>query len=259
MYGSVSISDLATAMAAARQLPNVTLFAMDGTLLNLLRWGSIVNDNDIDLGFAVDGVPVTEYDQHYELMQRILINAGFQMEAKPLNGSKNGSVLFPGYCLKRRGLKKFLCRHRNGVHYDIYGPDAIFGSSSNIDPDDVFETQPCKCWNFTFECPRRALHVLQSWSHPGWGISPSRRDDLVDRILRTWGNPAFVRRLGPRTFSPVREFSECVVFPIDPTERTEPYLQEILNFLKALDSCGFPSLSEAVSNPECKNLTIGLR
>lgn len=141
----------------------ILFWAADGTLLNFMRWGAIVNDNDVDVSFVV--VPKKLYlrlkqmstsastTQNQEedlfkdlakIIRRAIVDKKMQREfyvtllfglvragiiEKPddrilKNLRQPFKFVKPRRCHIRRGFMQ--CRHKNGVVYDFFGPENSF-------------------------------------------------------------------------------------------------------------------------------------
>ena len=214
---------------------NVTLelciFAMDGTLLNLLRWGQVVNDDDVDIGFFFKYVEnrtlfAAQPLQQYRLFVRWLFEQGLlgstltERELRHLHNSKRD--IKPRRCWHRGQLLQ--CRlDDTNVHLDAFGPDTVFSQITGITLDDVLPLQRCAAWNFSFPCPKRHILSLTRFSI---NIGTSHEG------VKPW-----------------YEFAGCALFPRDSFERSSlVHLNSVVNSGKALARCGFPTLLEQLSS-----------
>jgi hypothetical protein len=228
---------------------SVRLFALDGTLLNAMRWGRIVNDNDIDVGVIADGIPLTNVSEHYFAAMWALARGGFIDAPSPrlLKRMWDGNKLVkPGRCVMRPQMMQ--CRHRNGVIVDLFGPETVFSSLTRLGVGDVFPTTECRFFDAAFPCPANSLKVLKSFTmqfpvQPGTGGA---------------------RGGGGRTPPPPRawyEFAGCALLPPKPAERDAAHAASILRSTQRLHECGYPSLFEDRLDPECQRLlaAVGLQ
>lgn len=133
----------------------IVLYAVDGTLLNLLRWGFVLNDNDLDIGFHVVGVPLNNTMEHYYTLLRALamhelISPVSQRELDKLHSS-TGKVK-RGKC-KHRGQLMQCVLLVTGVMVDFFGPETIFSKLSGLRVDDVEPPSHCRSFSSEFPCP----------------------------------------------------------------------------------------------------------
>jgi hypothetical protein len=230
---------------------SVRLFALDGTLLNAMRWGRIVNDNDIDVGVIADGVPLTNVSEHYFAAMWALARGGFIDAPSPrlLKRMWDGNKLVkPGRCVMRPQMMQ--CRHRNGVIVDLFGPETVFSSLTRLGVGDVFPTTECRFFDAVFPCPANSLKVLKSFTMqfpvqagPG-GARGGRGRTPPPPPPRAW-----------------YEFAGCALLPPKPAERDAAHAASILRSTQRLHECGYPSLFEDRLDPECQRLlaAVGLQ
>ena len=231
--GPVPPATLHEALLHLLRLPHgendeVVLFALDGTLLNLLRWGCIVNDNDLDVGFFFRRVALTTVSEHYFLLHQRLAEAGF---VDPISERRRRRLWAPqgtvkiGRCKYRGQIMQ--CRHRNGVIVDFFGPNALFSSLTELTPRDVVPLRNCRAFNGTFPCPAHYLRVLKNFT-------------LDFSAKSSAGAP--VRW---------REFDGCAMYSRNAAEHTPTHLRSIYDSAAALRACGFPNLMTDYDTAEC--------
>lgn len=237
--GPVEISDIQKQMVRLEQanplIPpdhsdgrvlQVVFFALDGTLLNLLRWGRIVNDNDIDLGFFIlenDGarLPLNTSRplEQYLLLQKWLFARGLlgrsqhEKDVKKLHNSRK--ALKPQTC-KHRG-QMMQCRlDASAVIVDWFGVETLeVPTLTDLGVRDFLPLLPCKAFSGTFPCPARYHNVLKQFT----------------LNLGTRANPAAYR-----------EFAGCAMFPRRIEEQTDAHVGDILEHGRWLSQCGYPHL-----------------
>ena len=251
--GPVPIQDIESALRDIKAIPHVTVIALDGTLLNLLRWGRIVNDNDVDLGFVVDAAYLrnarvnstasdgdadggdVSWAAHYWALQDILGAANIihpvtdRDRKKLLNRNK---VVKPGKC-KLRGSGMMQCRHKNGVIFDLFGPDSLF--HPQLSPwravDEFMPIAACRCFDFEFPCPKHPIDVLQKFTiNVAEPNSPPKGS---------------------------YEFTGCALYPKRSTERDAMHTKSIDRTVVLLDRCGYPSLVQQINSSECRAIRGG--
>lgn len=240
--GAVNLSDIAHQMkllvSADPTIPNtdgrlrIVFFALDGTLLNLLRWGQIVNDNDIDLGFYIMQTSPLEKEEmyalnasrpleHYHFLQEWLFHVGLMGRAiddrdvRKLHNSRK--VLKPQTC-KHRG-QMMQCRlDASKVIIDWFGGETIeVAHLTDIAPyRDIFPLQKCKAFSGSFPCPAQPIRVLKQ----------------------------FTLNVGTTASGPVphREFTGCALFPRKASEQTRSHVESILEHGQWLQRCNYPNL-----------------
>jgi hypothetical protein len=242
--GPVNISDIAFQLeklvAADPTIPNtngtlrVVFFALDGTLLNLLRWGQIVNDNDIDLGFYITrsnaanstAVDVNQLNasrplEHYQFLQEWLFHAGLmgraidERDVRKLHNSRK--VLKPHTC-KHRGQMMQCRMDASQVILDWFGPETLeAGPLTDLTAHrDVFPLIMCRAFSGRFPCPSQPIRVLKQ----------------------------FTLNVGSSVSGPVahREFSGCALFPRKRAEQTKSHIESILDHGRWLQHCHHPNL-----------------
>lgn len=231
---------------------NIVLFAMDGTLLNLLRWGQIVNDNDIDLGFylgnvshleGIDGLPAMPLMDQYVTLYRALGLLGVVDPPSERNIKKLHHRYAPvkmGRCLHRRhGMMQ--CRdRRSGVHIDIFGPDVLFravGGRTVLTRRMIEPLQACFVAGGVFPCPADPVGVLTTFE---LNLSPSEGGGSSSDAA-------------PR----YNEFKGCALFPPSKKERTHHHLNSIIAAGRVLQGCGFPTLLKQLPHPSCDSIMQG--
>jgi hypothetical protein len=220
-----AMADLAAAAAAAE--PPIALFAIDGTLLNLMRWGRVVNDNDVDVGVVAAGAAAGNATAHYHALVRALAASGFLY---PVTDRQLRRLYHPYKDPKRGGCrirKQFMqCRHLNGVEVDVFGPETVFSDLTRLTAADVLPTAPCRLLGGAFPCPRRPLRALKAFTM-----------DLAapgDRAKKAW-----------------YEFAGCAMLPRRATEHTAAHVRSVLRSVGALARCGHPSLLADKEDPAC--------
>lgn len=211
----------------------LVLFAVDGTLLNLLRWGRVVNDDDVDVGFFFrfqgngsilqTKTPIEQYQLlvRWLFAQQLLGDVLQDRTLRHLHNSKRD--IKPRRCWHRGQFMQ--CRFDDtNVHIDIFGPETLFSSLTNLSVYDVLPIQQCAAWESTFMCPINHVKALTQFTidHGKKGKSE-----------------------GPRTWY---EFSGCALFPRKAAERTGPHLRSIIQTSQLLNQCGFPNLLDQLNN-----------
>jgi hypothetical protein len=218
----------------------VDAFAIDGTLLNLLRWGRIVNDNDVDVGVVARGVPHANVSEHYFATMRRLVGCGFIDEPSPKQARKlhnQHKVVKPRRCLLRPQMMQ--CRHANGVIVDVFGPETVFSALTRLDAAaDVLPTVPCRAFDATFPCPRNSIASLKQFTMQF--PSPST---AADAASKTKGHKAAWY-----------EFAGCALLPLRASERDAAHVKSILADVTGLRKCGYPSLLADAADPACVDL-----
>lgn len=243
-------SYLSKLIRADRFLPeiNATLvfFALDGTLLNLLRWGRIVNDNDIDLGFFLvhrngslfcnsSGAVMS----NYKVLQSWLYREGImalpitERDVKKIHDSKK--PLKPSKC-KHRG-QMMQCRpDTSNVIIDFFGPETLFSNLTRLQPfEDVLPLRACKSFSFSFPCPSNHLKVLQQFTLDFSTTSPKSSNVVVPTTPTVW-----------------YEFRECALFPRKKTEQSARHVTSIIDTGKRLEQCGFPTMLSLIDHRDCQ-------
>ena len=214
----------------------VVLYAVDGTLLNLLRWGLIVNDNDLDIGFHVEGVPLNDTMEHYYTLLRVLAVEGLiapvtERDERRLHSS-SGSVK-KGKC-KHRGQLMQCVLLGSGVMIDFFGPETMYSETrTQLTPQDVEPIVHCRAFGAEFPCPYHFERVLKRFT----------LDMRAPGAVGEGGGGG-----GGGTWY---EFEGCALFPRRDDEHSENHLRSILRSLLALDVCGYPTLGFELSNPTC--------
>lgn len=206
----------------------VVLFAIDGTLLNLLRWGRIVNDNDIDLGFyivdektnAIVPTPRNAHRWQYVMLQRWLFERGLmgrEMTARDESKLHHSTKALKPRSCKHRGAQMMQCRlDESNVVVDFFGPETLFSSLTKLSREEHVEPLvQCKAFAFTFPCPNKFETVLRQFTL----------------------NLGTVER--PETWY---EFAGCALLPRRSSERTPQHVQSIIRSGLYLRQCGFPNL-----------------
>jgi len=230
--GPVSPSLLHDALSALMRLAiaeqhTIVLTAVDGTLLNLLRWGCIVNDNDIDIAFFLTNVPHTAVMVHYTWLRDALARHGLIDAVTDRDKARfhhSTRTVKRGRCIHRGQLMQ--CVLRSGVMLDAFGPETLFSSWSGIQMTDVRPVVMCWSHMGTFPCPRRSLFVLQHMTLNG--------------ALNTHD--------GPR---PLVEFSGCVLFTKRADESSAEHRNSIVESVRNLHRCGYPSMFSAEAFEPC--------
>jgi hypothetical protein len=220
----------------------VDVVALDGTLLNLLRWGRIVNDNDVDVGVVGRGIPLDEAPRHYWAAMWALARAGFIDYPEPRHLKRlyraQGAVKHRR-CVMRSQMMQ--CRHRNGVVVDIFGPETLFSTVTHFTVDDVLPAVACRAFDGTFPCPKSPIKVLKNFTlqHASKLNSVAHNNDGESAVPppETW-----------------YEFAGCSILTPNPKEHTRAHVLSIVRSSRALAQCGFPSLFEDRVNPACAAL-----
>jgi hypothetical protein len=233
--GPVLIADIAGQLnrlcSVSPVIPNtngqlrVVFFALDGTLLNLMRWGRIVNDNDIDMGFYIveaDGhrMPVNHTNplEHYHILQTWLFSSGLMgrpitdRDVRKLHDSKK--VLKPHVC-KHRGQMMQCRMDSTPVLLDWFGVESLEAPLTGLSDRDVIPTVPCKCFGRTFPCPAQPMRTLKHFT----------------LNVGSWSDPIAHR-----------EFEGCALFPRRTSEQTKAHITSIVAYGEWLRKCGFPNL-----------------
>lgn len=242
--GPVNISDIALQMSALTSadptIPNtdgrlrVVFFALDGTLLNLMRWGQIVNDNDIDMGFYIAPTTTATLShewatlplssskplEHYELLQRWLHGSGLmgrdleERDVRKLHNSKK--ALKPHTC-KHRG-QMMQCRiNASPVILDWFGAETLeVPQLTDLVLSDFLPTAPCKSFETVFPCPAHPIRVLKQFTL---------------NVASSGGAPV-----------PHREFTGCALFPRRAAEQSQEHVRSIVAHGRWLRDCQYPNL-----------------
>ena len=242
---------------------NVVLFAIDGTLLNLLRWGQIVNDNDIDLGFYLNNathvsggeseLPVMQLMEHYITLYRMLGALGVVDPPTERNLKKLHHRYAPvkrGRCLHRRhGMMQ--CRdRRTGVYIDIFGPDALFrtvGNRTVLTRAMIEPLQACFVAGSVFPCPSNPVGVLTTFE---LDLSSSEGESTTTTLAGGDEDVPSPSEEAPR----YNEFQGCALFPPSKKEQTHHHYNSIIASGRVLQGCGFPTLLKQMSHPACKEI-----
>lgn len=263
---------------------SVVLFAIDGTLLNMMRWGRVQNDNDVDLGFYFppssspsaaeareggnkgDRIVLSAFhvmDQYYRMLDLLakhgIIHSPSSRDRKRLHSSTEGVKV--GKCKHRGQLMQ--CRHKTtGVYIDLFGPDTLFSQSQSqpLRPSQMFPITPCRSFNFDFPCPRKALEVLTTVSlnlNPRAAASQQKERSQKDERQRGSGDGAdeSKRKDADEKKRDFNEFKGCPLFPLDPTEQTVLHLASIVAEGERLDACGYPNLLRGTLLEERRRIT----
>jgi len=241
LVGAVPTHLLRDALEDLRKVTGVTFWALDGTLLNLLRWGRIVNDNDVDVGFVLNDPAIGSHNttaQYYGLYK--LLQAQPWMDPASERDYKNLYHTYKmakhGKCKLRGGSGPFMqCRHKNGVMIDLFAPGFTVGELTNYSFEDLLPTKDCRSFDSTFPCPRRGSKLLKTWT----------------LNFAVGKNAAPVRSL---------EYKECVAFSRRKEEQTKERVKEIIDGMRSLDQCGYLSMSDAISDENCQQIlrNVGL-
>jgi hypothetical protein len=230
----------------------IVVYAVDGTLLNLLRWGHIVNDNDLDIGFHVEGLslgPASTMEHYYTLL-RALADEGLILpltsrEEQRLHASR-GAVK-RGRC-KHRGQLMQCILTKTGVMVDFFGPETMYAAArTGLEPaKDVLPLVHCRAFQAEFPCPYNYERVLKRFTldmSRGGAMASSSSGEVNGRV---W-----------------YEFDGCALFPRRSDEHSAAHLESILASQQALHVCGYPSLGFELRNAACValasavNVTLG--
>lgn len=223
---------------AAALRPKLVLFALDGTLLNLMRWGRIHNDNDIDVGFYFEGI--THIMEQYYLMLGALEAADviFPQSArdrKKLHSSNQAVKV--GKCKHRGQIMQ--CRHKQtGVYIDLFGPDTLFSTHSNLNKPQLVPIRHCRSFDFTFPCPQKPLQVLTSVTLDFGQASEDRTDQMAQLEGIAHHRSTY------------NEFKGCPLFPRNSSEQSASHLKNIIEAGLTLHECGYPNLLQGTLLPE---------
>eukprot|EP00744_Colponema_vietnamica_P025940 GILI01038318.1.p1 GENE.GILI01038318.1~~GILI01038318.1.p1 ORF type:complete len:367 (+),score=-2.20 GILI01038318.1:54-1154(+) len=213
--------------------PKLIVFALDGTLLNLMRWGRVHNDNDIDLGFYFVGE--SHVMQQYYYMLDALQQAGVIYPQSERDKKKLHSSNLPvrvGKCKHRGQIMQ--CRHKDtGVHVDLFGPDTLFSVHSRLTEDQLLPVRPCRSFDFEFPCPNKPMEVLTSVSLDFGQLA---------------GKDAPVEGVAPLR-AKANEFQGCPLFPRNASEQSAKHLSSIFASTESLNACGYPNLLQGTLLP----------
>jgi hypothetical protein len=247
----------------------IIFWATDGTLLNFMRWGAIVNDNDVDVSFAVVPSKFFNHEQQNFLelakyLKRVINDKEKQRQSyiALLNAlARSGIVdapdarilknlrqpfkpVKPKRCHIRRGFMQ--CRHKNGVEYDFFGTENSFVGRRGFDKkrqkdgenDDDDETAAETLKQLFFPLTKCKSYDSEF---------PCPKQSL--KVLKEFSlDYSFSNESW-------KEFGGCTLF----TKRKQDeydfeHLNNILETTKRLSECGYPSLFEDRLNGECKKI-----
>ena len=217
-----------------RRLPSagVDVFAVDGTLLNLLRWGRVVNDNDIDVLVIARAVSpqLGNASAHYLAAVDALADIDFIDRPSARERRKlyhPFKPVKPRRCRARKGFMQ--CRHGNGVLVDVFGPDAVLTPLTGLRRDDFVPPVACRAFRATFPCPASPVRALKQWTL-----------DFGEDLSAT-ASPGSDRPSGGqrRTWF---EFGGCSLLPKKPEEQSLAHVRSIVHSGRQLKACGFPHL-----------------
>ena len=265
---SIRWHDVADEMALEGGAPsrNGTLyqmhfFALDGTLMNMLRWGRIVNDNDVDIGFVIlpagDDRPspssvsksssspaspslvssrssssTLSMGDQYVVAQRVLAEAGL---VDPVTERAERTLYHANRVAKQGRCKlrpQFMqCKERHhGVIVDLFGPETVFRTSLtglSLGPASGGITTP----------PGVQVFPLRMCKCDG-GEFPCPSDAVA--VLKSF-TLAYYDATGaaPRGH---REFAGCALLPRNTSEQSPAHVADILRAAHSLERCRYPSL-----------------
>jgi hypothetical protein len=253
---SLSVGPSAKKKKAAGS-PEIVLYAVDGTLLNLLRWGMILNDNDLDVGFHVAGLPVTAAAtmDHYYALLRALAAEGLILPLSPRDEAKLHSAtghVKPGRC-RHRGQLMQCVLVATGVTVDFFGPETMYSPSrTGLTPaDHVLPLVQCRSFQGEFPCPYNYQLVLKRFTLDMKGPGSALEEGAnPDEPLAVAGYGATTGRGASKDVW--YEFDGCALFPRRAAEHTAGHLESILASQQLLDVCGYPNMGfELEGNRDC--------
>lgn len=262
----------------------IWFWAADGTLLNLMRWGYILNDNDVDISFAVIPKTIIRNEEDFEneerlekavdLLKNAMVNKTKQREwyvslmfalnrvgivelptsasasdqkemARLLKNLRNPfKHVKPSRCHIRRGFMQ--CRHKNGVLYDFFGPENSFVGKFSEKKQKKKNQDDINLLKQQYFPLRKCRSFKETFPCPKNGL----------KILKSW-TLDYSDSHQPKNENNNQnlfEFAGCTLFTRKKQEHDKEHLQSVLKSAKALYDCGYPSLWEDRLSSECDKM-----
>lgn len=270
----------------------VWIWAADGTLLNLMRWAAVVNDNDVDASFVVLPHDVIRSEGDFldagrlaraaalirgalrdkVLLRRWYVSLLFALaragvidrpEQRQLKNLRSPfKPVKPRRCLLRRGFAQ--CRHSNGlVVFDFFGPENSFvgrpgfSASSLAAASSGVERDDNPHVQQAARTLRALFFPLRQCKAYGRQL-PCPAQPLA--VLKSWSLDMAASSNNKKKEQQEEqqqlhhEFGGCALLTRREDEHDAAHIRSILRSAQSIEDCGFPSLWPDRDAPECRSL-----